>query len=131
MTYVGFDEGDQYASNLPQELWNPRGFKNEGFVDELAASQVKIQEERQGAQLDGRRDVVEFVGGMQTPAAPAARRTESKAERIMPGLDREKNNAPSLGMRGGRRERDDRRGGSGRREERERERERERVRVRE
>jgi hypothetical protein len=101
--FVGFEEMDQYASNLSKDLWDPKGFRKEAFVDELAKKQAKIAEQRERARLEGAREKVEFVGSVQTPPAqpPRERVAESAAERVMKGLDRE-SRAPSSGRSGGR-----------------------------
>jgi hypothetical protein len=102
--FVGFEEMDQYASNLSKDMWDPKGFQKEAFVDELAKKQVKIAEQRERARLEGAREKVEFVGSVQTPPAqqPRERVAESAAERVMKGLDRESRVPSSSGRGGGR-----------------------------
>ncbi|KAI5779496.1 HCNGP-like protein-domain-containing protein [Geopyxis carbonaria] len=118
--FVGFDAEDQYASNLPKDLWDPRGFKKEAYTEELDKSQVKVAEAREKARLEGERNTLEFVGEVKgernllnnkgKDTAPT-----SAAERVMRGLDRQRKEAPAPRERerptGGRfdRERDGRR----------------------
>jgi len=119
--FVGFGEKDQYATNLPSDLWDPTKFPNEAFVEALAYNQVIAIEAREKAQLESGRDKVEFVGSVQAPQVQAQSResiVESAAERVMKGLDRERGGAPPA--RGGRRDRDRDEGAGGRRDDRER-----------
>ncbi|KAA8905557.1 HCNGP-like protein-domain-containing protein [Sphaerosporella brunnea] len=94
--FVGFDEMDQYATNLSKDVWDPKGFKKDEFVEELAKKQAARAEKRERARLEGAREKVEFVGSVQTPPAqqPRERVAESAAERVMKGLDRESRAAP-------------------------------------
>jgi len=119
--FVGFGEKDQYATNLPSELWDPTKFPKEAFVESLAYNQIVTLETRERMQLESGRDKVEFVSSVQVPqiqAPPRERMVESAAERVMKGLDRERGVAPPA--RGGRRERDRDEGAAGRRDDRDR-----------
>ncbi|RPB04191.1 HCNGP-domain-containing protein [Choiromyces venosus 120613-1] len=122
--FVGVTGGDQYVSCLPKELWDPFGFPEEAFADKLAKSQIEMLEKRQAEE----RSRIDFVGSTAVSTPPATspssrdRRAgnaggRSAAERVMAGLDRERNGERDTGP--GRKE------SSGRWDERPRERRRE------
>lgn len=98
--FVGVGRADQYASNLPKEIWDPTAFQEDAFAAKLAKSQQEVLENRQAEE----RSKVEFVRAAPPPgvsiAIPPANQDRkaagSAAERVMAGLTRErKSNIPS------------------------------------
>ncbi|CCX14238.1 Similar to Meiotically up-regulated gene 151 protein; acc. no. Q10069 [Pyronema omphalodes CBS 100304] len=73
MGFVGFDDLDQYATNMAPELWDPKGFKKEAFADELLVSHQKIADARERAKLEQQREQIDFVGSMQQASRSVAR----------------------------------------------------------
>ena len=127
--FAGFDDADQYSTNLPSDVWDPTAFKEEAFVEQLAASQIRIAEAREAAKLEHAREKLEFVSSVRVQTPPPPQEPPSKerlgtsaAERVMKGLDRETKSVLS------RRDRDD--GTAGRRDDRGRRRDDERDRRR-
>lgn len=127
--FAGFDDADQYSTNLPPDVWDPTAFKEEAFVEKLAANQTRIAEAREAAKLEHARGKLEFVSSVrvQTPPPPQEpplkeRLGASAAERVMKGLERETKSVLS------RRDRDD--GVAGRRDDRSRRRDDDRDRRR-
>lgn len=112
--FAGLEKGDEYHSNLPTELWDPKGFPSEGFKDALAKMQAKVAEERRA-----QREAVEFVRAVATPTLPAGveksrpRVGDNKAGRVLRELERGGKSATlpvraSKGDRDGRADRDGR-----------------------
>jgi hypothetical protein len=106
MDFADIDEASQYASTLPKELWDPNGFPEWAYKEELAKSQQKILKKREEEKTRGQRESVEFVPATAsgdssrsgTPGASAGGRVgpKSAAERVMAGLDRGKSTSPAV-----------------------------------
>lgn len=67
MGFVDIDERSQYETTLPTDLWDPKGFPDSVFRDQLRKSQEKIEKEREAEKAGGGRTAVEFVPST-TPA---------------------------------------------------------------
>ena len=106
MDFADIDEAGQYATTLPKELWDPNGFPEWAYKEELAKSQQKILKKRGDEKTRGQRESVDFVPATAsgdssrsgTPGASAGGRVgpKSAAERVMAGLDRGKSTSPAV-----------------------------------
>lgn len=106
MDFADVDEAGQYATTLSKELWNPNGFPEWAYKEELAKIQQKILKKREEERTRGQRESVEFVPATAsgdssrsgTPGASAGGRVgpKSAAERVMAGLDRGKSTSPAV-----------------------------------
>lgn len=95
--FVGVGGNDQYASNLPTDIWDPAGFSEGAFAGKLAKSQQEMLEKRQAEE----RSRIDFVGASVSASTPSVgqdrRGAGSAAERVMAGLDRaRKSNMPPV-----------------------------------
>jgi hypothetical protein len=97
MDFSDIDEAGQYATTLPKDLWNPDGFPNYAYKEELAKSQQRILKRKEDEKARGQRESVDFVPASTsgesvsrsgTPGNGAKPSQKSAAERIMAGLDR-------------------------------------------
>lgn len=92
--FVGVGGADQYASNLPKEIWDPTAFPDDAFAGKLAKSQQEVLEKKQTEE----RSKIEFVSaapstGVSIPMPPVnhdRKAAGSAAERVMAGLSRER-----------------------------------------
>lgn len=106
MDFAGVEEGDQYATTLPKDVWDPSGFPSWAFKEELAKSQQEILKKREEANARQQRESIGFV----LPAAPVKEGggfeaglkglRGSAAERVMAGLDRGRKRSPAAGNGG-------------------------------
>jgi len=96
MDFAVIDEAGQFATTLPKHLWNPAGFPECAYKEELAKSQQKILKKKEDEKARGQRESVEFVPAVAageplsrsgTPGVGARSGQKSAAERIMAGLD--------------------------------------------
>lgn len=99
--FVGVGGTDQYASNLPKEIWDPTAFQEDAFAVKLAKSQQEVLENRQAEE----RSKIEFVRAAPPPGVSITmplvsqdrKAAGSAAERVMAGLNRErKPNIPPM-----------------------------------
>lgn len=105
MDFSGIDEAGQYSTTLSKESWDPNGFPDYAFKEELVKSQKEILKRKEDEKARGQREAVDFVpasgdtlsrntilsvGGKVAP--------KSTAERIMAGLesDRGRSNSPQV-----------------------------------
>lgn len=97
MDFSSIDEGGQYESTLPNDLWNPNIFPAHAYKEELAKSQQKILKRSEDEKSRGQRESVDFVPASAagesgsrsgTPGQLSKPGQKSAAERIMAGLDR-------------------------------------------
>jgi HCNGP-like protein len=105
MDFADIDEAGQYATTLPKDLWNPNGFPEYAYKEELASSQLKIRKKKEDEKVKGQRDSIDFVPAA-TSSEPLSRsgtpgnggRTgqKSAAERIMAGLDTGRSSSPQI-----------------------------------
>lgn len=68
MASAGLSESDQYATALPEDLWDPSAFPNHAYKEELARSQQQIAKRKEEGNLRKQREKVDFV-----PTADAER----------------------------------------------------------
>jgi len=102
MSSAGVDEGAQYATTLPKELWDPAGFPEEGFKEALAKSQTELGKKKEEETARGQREGLEFVsagneGGSKEGLAGSRAGRGSAAERVMAGLSERIVSAGNLG----------------------------------
>jgi len=106
MDFSDIDEAGQYATTLPKNLWNPDGFPEYAYKEELAKSQQKILKKKEDEKARGQRESVDFVPATAsgeslsrsgTPGGIGGRTGQkSAAERIMAGLDRGRSSSPQV-----------------------------------
>ncbi len=99
MHFAGVEERNQYATTLPKDIWDPSGFPDWAFKEELARSQQDILKRREDAKAKEQRESIDFVsssskGGASDSGARGLR--GSVAERVMAGLDRERTRSPMV-----------------------------------
>ena len=104
MAFAAVEEKDQYASTLPQEIWDPTAFPTSAYKEELASSQQAILKKKEEERVKAQRDSVDFVSASTsgqssragTPASVGANKglRGSVAERVMAGLDRSRVPSP-------------------------------------
>ena len=101
--FAGVKEDEQYSSTLPKELWDPAGFPNWGYKEELAESQQEFVKQQAKERAKVQRESIEFVSAsasgdssrVGTPASmPNKGLKGSAAERVMAGLDRDRLKSP-------------------------------------
>jgi hypothetical protein len=104
MDFSGIDEEDQYATTLPKDLWDPNGFPEYAYKEELAKSQQQIRKKLDEKKTRGQRDAVEFVPATAsgessrsgTPGSSGRTGPKSAAERVLSGLDRVRSSSPQV-----------------------------------
>jgi hypothetical protein len=96
MTFAGLESDEQYASTLPTELWNPDGFPDWAFKDELGKAQVETVKKREEEIAKGLRPGVEFVKASGEDPGRSEYGYMAKAgggnagERVVSGLSRDR-----------------------------------------
>ena len=99
MDHAGIDERTQYASSIPQELWDPSSLPSWGFKEELLKSQQEVRRQIEAKNSTTPRDSIEFVSGSGSSGSSGPSRAEmssnskaksSAAERVKTGLSRER-----------------------------------------
>jgi HCNGP-like protein len=106
MDFADIDEAGQYATTLPKGLWNPSGFPEYAYKEELAYSQQKIRKKKEDEKAKGQRESIDFVPAATssgeslsrsgTPGTSGRAGQKSAAERIMAGLDRGRSSSPQV-----------------------------------
>jgi hypothetical protein len=104
MDFADVDEIDQCATTLPKDLWNPDGFPEHAYKEELAKSQQRILKRKEDEKVRGHRESVDFVPAstagesLSRNGTPSNGRSgqKSAAERIMAGLDRGRSSSPQV-----------------------------------
>ncbi len=103
MDFAGISEPEQYATALPEEIWNPVDFPPWAYKEELAKSQQEILTRKDEEKRQAQRQALEFVpAGGDPPGSRASAEIgrggggRSAAERVMAGLDRERSRTPNL-----------------------------------
>jgi hypothetical protein len=105
LDFSDIDEAGQYATTLPKDLWNPDGFPESAYKEELAKSQQRILRKKEDEKVRGQRESVEFVPAAAsgeslsrsgTPGSGGRPVQKSTVERIMAGLDRGRSNSPQI-----------------------------------
>ncbi|KAK4693286.1 hypothetical protein P7C71_g4078, partial [Lecanoromycetidae sp. Uapishka_2] len=97
MNFAGVEEQKQYATTLPMPLWDPAGFSNWAYKEELAKDQQMVAKRKEEERSRGSREI-DFVSATNsvhssragTPGLANGLRGAkgSAAERIMADLDR-------------------------------------------
>lgn len=105
LDFSGIDEVGQYETTLDKDLWDPNGFPEDAYKEELLKSQQKITKRKEDEKARGQRESVEFVpatttaeslGHGGTSAVNGRAGQKSAAERVMAGLDRGRSNSPQV-----------------------------------
>ncbi|APA07205.1 hypothetical protein SS1G_04068 [Sclerotinia sclerotiorum 1980 UF-70] len=104
MDFADIDEAEQYSTTLPKDLWNPAGFPEYAYKEELAKSQQNILKGKEEKKARGQREALDFVpatnpvdagrGGALHTGGINVKGQQSTAERIMAGLDKGRSNSP-------------------------------------
>jgi hypothetical protein len=93
LDFADIEERDSFATTLPQELWDPKGFPEWAYKEELAKSNAAVAKRLEEEKLGVAREFVpaSALGDSSRSGTPglAARgtRPKSAAERVMAGLD--------------------------------------------
>ncbi|KAL8943646.1 MAG: hypothetical protein Q9216_000934 [Gyalolechia sp. 2 TL-2023] len=61
MASAGLSKSDQYATTLPEDLWDPSAFPVHAFKRELARSQQQITKRKEEEKLRTQREKIDFV----------------------------------------------------------------------
>ena len=106
LEFAGVPEDEQYATTLPEEIWNPAGFPAWAYKEDLAKSQQEIHKKREEERLKVQRENIEFVSASVsgqssrsgTPGSSGVSKglRGSAAERVMAGLDRSRVKSPQI-----------------------------------
>lgn len=96
MEFVGIVEEEQYASTLSEDIAVPTAFPEWAYVEELRASQKKSMKAKEEERAKMPREAIEFIpaarsgasSGTGTPSGRGA--PQSAAERVIEGLNRER-----------------------------------------
>ena len=120
MEFAGVKDQQQYATTLPADLWDPEGFPDFAYKEELAKSQKEISKRKEEEKAKATREGIEFVSATDsgqpsrgvTPGIGVGSKPTrgSAAERVMAGLDRDRKSSPKMGVAGPKKEME-RRGG--------------------
>lgn len=115
MDFAGLDEPQQYATTLPVDLWDPAGFPEWAYKEELLKFQQSTLKRKEEEKAKASRESIDFVsatnsgqssrGGIPGFGADSKAARGSALERVMAGLDPERwTSSPSLNVerRGGR-----------------------------
>ena len=102
MDFSDIGEEDQYATTLPKDLWNPNGFPEYAYKEELSKSQQQIRKRLEEKKARGQRESVDFVPATAsgessrsgTPGSSGRMGPKSAAERVLAGLDRGRSSSP-------------------------------------
>lgn len=66
MSFVEIDAQSQYSTTLPTDLWDPTGFPECAFRDQLRKSHAKIAKEMEAEKSSGNRTAVDFISSTTT-----------------------------------------------------------------
>ena len=61
MEFAGVQNQQQYATTLPANLWDPEGFPDLAYKEELAISQKEISKRKEEEKAKAAREGIEFV----------------------------------------------------------------------
>lgn len=110
MAAAGLSESDQYATTLPEDLWDPSAFPSWAYKEELAKSQQLIAKRKEDEKVQTQRESIEFIPAANTErsinsdSAVSTSRVKgnraSAVERIAAGLDEQKLQASDGRFRG-------------------------------
>ncbi|KAL9031478.1 MAG: hypothetical protein Q9196_000500 [Gyalolechia fulgens] len=89
MASAGLSESDQYATTLPEDLWDPSAFPKHAYKEELARSQQKTAKRKEEQNLPTQREKVEFVPAINTEGSVRGNGTASHVggERLTSGMN--------------------------------------------
>jgi hypothetical protein len=106
MDFAGIQEGDQYASSLPKNLWNHEALPEWAYKEELSKSQQKMRKRNEEEKAREQRQSIDFVpattseelnrSSISNYGVAGKTLGRSAAERVMAGLDRERTASPHL-----------------------------------
>ena len=100
MDFAGVGSEWQYTTTLSTELWNPAGLPTWGYKEELAEAQYRFSKRKEE---EGVRESIAFVAAgtpRQLSGLTVGKATKaSAAERIMAGLDKDKTQPNTAGVR--------------------------------
>jgi len=104
MDFSDIDEAGQYSTTLPKDLWDPHGFPEYAYKEEIAKSQQNILKRKEDEKLRGQRESVDFVPSstagesLSRSGTPGVGRSgqKSAAERVMAGLERGRSSSPQV-----------------------------------
>ena len=79
MKSAGLEESEQYAATMPSELWNPLGFHEWAYKEELGKSQQELTKKKENERANSQREKIDFVsaGLRRNPAEALTRRKEA------------------------------------------------------
>jgi hypothetical protein len=97
MDFAGLEEHEQYATVLPRELWDPLGWPEGAYKEELARSSEAIRKKKEAERVGRPREFVAASGPESASASGQSSRVgtpgvergvrASAAERVAAGLD--------------------------------------------
>lgn len=101
MDFADISEADQYTTTLSKDIWDPHGFPQWAYKEELAKSQQKVLKKKEEEKLGGPREFVPAAASGDssrngTPSTAPRTAPMSAAERVMAGLDRGRSNSPQV-----------------------------------
>lgn len=102
MDFSDIGEDGQYATTLPKDIWDPAGFPQQAYKEQLSKSQQHIRKKLEEKKARGQRESVDFIPAATsgessrsgTPGSSARTGPKSAAERVLAGLDRGRSNSP-------------------------------------
>ena len=107
MEFAGVKDLQQYATTLPPDIWDPEGFPDFAYKEELAKSQKEISKRKEEEKAKATREGIEFVSATDsgqlgrgvTPGMGVGSKAirGSAAERVMAGLDQDRTSSPKVG----------------------------------
>ena len=60
LSFAGLEDQDQYGSTLPKDVWDPEGFPQWAFKEELAKSQQIVAKRLEEKRAKTQREKIEF-----------------------------------------------------------------------
>lgn len=109
--FAGVSEEDQYANTLPEGLGPMVKFPDWAYADELNKTQKKIAEQKEKEARQVQRGHIDFVPASAASASSSTNATPSgrggtkgggsAAERVMAGLDKDRDSGSSREREGG------------------------------
>lgn len=87
MQFAAVADEKQYATTLPAGLWNPVGFPEWAYKEELGTAQKEISRRKEEERAKTQRESIDFVSSASGNIGTAKSMRGSAAERVMAGLD--------------------------------------------
>lgn len=109
MGFAGVNAEKQYATTLPVDLWDPAGFPEWAYREELAKNQQAVLKRKEEQRTKASRETIEFISANNseqssrggTPGLAFGRGMKGSAvERVMAGLDRRGGRPETVSSRG-------------------------------